>query len=54
MTLANRPIVSLSVRLLCILVFLVPLGCDDGDDPISVMEIEYDFVADPRISPGFK
>ena len=36
MTFANRPFVSLSLRLLCILVFLVPLGCDDGDDPVLV------------------
>lgn len=54
MSFAKRPSVSLVVRCLCLVVFLVPLGCDDGDDPISVMEIEYDFVADrefPADSP---
>lgn len=51
MSFANRPSVSLVVRCLCIMVFLVPLGCDDGDDPISVMEIAYDFVADREFPP---
>ena len=56
MSFANHPIVSLAVRCLCIVVFLVPLGCDDGDDPISVTEIpvteiEYDFVADREFPP---
>lgn len=51
MSFANRPIVPLVVRCLCILVFLVALGCDDGDDPISVMEIDYDFVADREFPP---
>lgn len=51
MSFANCSIVSLVVRCLCLVVFLVPLGCDDGDDPISVMEIEYDFVADREFPP---
>ena len=48
MSFANRPVVSALIRSLCILVFLVPLGCDDGDDPSSIVEveIEYDFAAD--------
>ena len=53
MTFANRPVVSLSLRLLCILVFLVPLGCDDGDDPVLVpIEINFDFVEDLEFPPG--
>jgi hypothetical protein len=46
MSFASHSVISALVRVLCILVFLVPLGCDDSDDPISVVEIEYDFVAD--------
>ena len=51
MSFANRPIVSRVVRCFCLVIFLMPLGCDDGDDPISAMEIEYDFVADREFPP---
>ena len=51
MTLEHRPLVSALKRSLCILVFLLPLGCDDGDDPVRMTEIEYDFVADREFPP---
>ena len=57
MTFVNRPTVSVLMRCLCFLVLLVPLGCDDGDDPVAVTEMEteieiaYDFVTDRDFPP---
>ena len=44
----NRPVMRAFLRSLCIVALLLPLGCDDGDDPVepAFMEIHFDFVND--------
>ena len=49
----NRPVMRALLRSLCIVALLLPLGCDDGDDPVepTFMEIHFDFVNDRPFPP---
>ena len=53
MTCLNRPVMRALLRSLCIVALLLPLGCDDGDDPVepTFMEIHFDFVNDRPFPP---
>ena len=49
----DRPVMRALMRSLCIAALLLPLGCDDGDDPADAtpVEITFDFVNDRPFPP---